>query len=242
MKLELAGSFMLNRELCRNADMCRGSHKIGSAREEISLKTTVSLKLRAFCILSLAFVGLSTALLGQQNLLPDGSFEAGGKQWRLVVAADSNSAGCAFDVVNGQAHTGKWAALLSSKSAARFGICPTSPRFLHVRAGEHYRLTAWIKAGDDFQPEAGTAGVVIRATLFQAAGVDYKGGHIFIGLNGASQPEAAPLSAGQSVPKEWTKLESVIEIPQGVNGMTFFVFFRKASGKLWVDDVSLIRE
>ncbi|HWZ94850.1 MAG TPA: hypothetical protein VNW30_06610 [Opitutaceae bacterium] len=185
-------------------------------------------------------LGMAGSLPGQ-NLLSNSGFEKGSDDWRMFVARGSEHAGCEFNVVAGGAHAGKIAATLKSTNPARFGICPVRPP-ITVKAGERYRLSAWVKAGDDFQVEPGTAGVVIRATLFQAPWVDAKDGHVFISLNGVSQPDAVHLSAGQSVPKEWTKLEGVIQIPPGVTEMAYFIFCRKASGTLWVDDVSLTRE
>ncbi len=193
----------------------------------------------AWIFLLFVFAAAPRLLLGQ-NLVLNGDFEKGADEWRLFSPAESKNAGCEFSVVAGQGRDGRHAAVLQSVNIGRYGIYPAEYMHITVKARERYKFVAWVKAGDNFHQEAGTPGVVMRATLFERPGVDYAPGHIFIGMNGVSQPSAAPLESG-IVPKVWTKIEGVIEIPQGVTQMIFFVFCWKASGKFWVDDVSVTK-
>lgn len=173
------------------------------------------------------------------NRLANGGFEDGMKGWHLWGPPESKAAGCTFITVPSELHSGGHQARLESRATTRFGILPDGPP-LRVQPGERYRITAWVKAGADFKAEPGTPGVVLRATLFEFPGKDHPGGHLFVGAQGVAIGNPAPL-ADPAPPREWTKLEAVVEIPAGANHLVFFVFVWRASGTLSVDDVSLVR-
>ena len=159
--------------------------------------------------------------------------------WRMWVPPESQAAGCSFSPMPSERLPGKMQAALESRDPARFGILPDT-RGLRVVPGERYRLTAWVKADASFKAEPGTPGVVLRATLFEFPGKDFPGGHIFAGFKGVAIGDPTPL-AGAPPPREWAKIEATIEIPDGVTHLIYFVFVWRASGRLWVDDVSIVR-
>jgi len=174
-----------------------------------------------------------------KNLLANGDFERSIAKWKLFVPAESQAAGCSFITVPEDRQGGQLRAQLASEAPARFGIFPDRLP-IPVRYGDRYRLTAWVSADADFQVHAGTPGVVLRATLFENPEKDYPGGHIFVGFKGAAIGNPA-LLIGQLPSREWTKIEATIKIPRGVNYLILFVYVWRASGKLWVDDVSMVK-
>jgi len=159
-------------------------------------------------------------------------------KWNLFVPQESEGAGCrlTFDKIG--SHSGKEAMRLTSLRMARFGIYADQPTPIQVKVGQRYRLTAWVRAGNNFAIEAGTPGLVLRATLFDRQRKDVPGGHIFVGLGGMRRGDATLLST-ETVPTDWTKIEGVIEIPTGTTQMILFVFCWKSSGTIWVDDISV---
>ena len=174
-----------------------------------------------------------------KNLLANGEFERAMADWKLFVPAESQAAGCNFTTVPEDRQGGRLKAQLTSATPARFGLFPDRLP-MAVRYGDRYRLTAWVKADADFQVQAGTPGITLRATLFENPEKDFPGGHIFVGAKGVAIGNPA-LLAGSPPPREWTKIEATIKIPHGVNYLIFFVFVWRASGKLWVDDISMVK-
>lgn len=158
--------------------------------------------------------------------------------WNLFVPEESRSASCRFIFDKTETHSGNQSIQLTSLHLARFGIYADHLGPIEVKPGQRYRLTAWIKAGRNFAIEAGTPGLVLRATLFDRHLKDVPGGHVFVGLAGMRRGDATLLSS-EPVPSVWTKVEGVIEIPAGTVHMILFVFCWKASGTIWLDDVSV---
>jgi hypothetical protein len=172
------------------------------------------------------------------SLLQNGGFEGGTQSWTLYVPDESKPANCRFDVVNDSPHSGASCARLQSDDFGRFcigcGIIPVQP-------GEHYHVSVWIKGdgGTDFKPKTPGFAVRLHMTLGKAEAV---GQHLFITpgnrvTQGISPAPGDP--ATQHIPTEWTQIEAVVEIPQGVDGMGPSLFDWWGKGTIYADDFSV---
>jgi hypothetical protein len=86
----------------------------------------------------------------------------------------------------------------------------------------------------------GTAGVALRlntSTGYPAQPV----GTIFVNLNGTVSRGIAPVATAPALSSDWTHLEGVLEIPQGVDAAGVVLFMWKAKGSLYVDDFSFVK-
>jgi hypothetical protein len=193
--------------------------------------------------LLIACLGAASALSGvhAQNLLTNGDFENGAKGWNLFAPPAAEGSECKFEAVSDTPHDGGQCGRLSSVGEARYAIT-SSPRGLAPTPGDRYRLTAWVRAGQDFTPRANTPGFVIRVTLFGDPGyqADVPGGHVYLGVDNRAfrGVDVSPLN-NEPIPKEWTKLECVFAIPEGTASLNVAVFVWQGSGSVFVDDVSL---
>jgi len=59
---------------------------------------------------------------------------------------------------------------------------------------------------------------------------------IFINLDGTVATGVFPPMDMKPLPTDWTHLEAVIEVPQGMDSMGATLFVWKAKGSLYVDD------
>jgi cephalosporin-C deacetylase len=160
--------------------------------------------------------------------------------YSVFTAPDSQAANCRFTISTDSFHSGKQSALLQADDFARFSLCPivTYP----VVAGELYRVGVWVKAGADFQMEPGSPGVVIRVNQ-TASSTPGPAGFTFIYLDNtvsqAEPPDYSPLPASVPAPTQWTRIETVVKVPAGVDHLVPTLFYWKAKGSLYVDDFSL---
>jgi hypothetical protein len=125
---------------------------------------------------------------------------------------------------------------LSSSQFARFGI-RYRPVPLQVKAGERYKMSARITYDNDFRKEEWSPGVVLRATLFSSENIDFSGGHFY-----ASAAQTLLGDPSKLAPVEVRKTESIegiVEIPQGVSQMKFFVFCWYTSGGVTIQSASI---
>jgi hypothetical protein len=173
------------------------------------------------------------------NLISNSSFEEDTVGWSLFVPPDSYSKGCTMNVNTkpGLAHLGEGVLTLNAPSIARVAVVTQAS--VEVTPGERYRLTAWIKAADDFKPQAGTPGFYGRATLLTAKGKDVSGGHYYFDLAGRTTRNYSGDLPDGYVPTTWTKLEVSFEIPPETERMQPNFFISNGSGTLYIDDVSL---
>ena len=174
-----------------------------------------------------------------------------GRQWRFRkwagwleywIPDQSQDKNCRFDVVADSPHSGVNCVRLQADDFARFCIGGAD---FPVRSGEHYRVIAWVRADPAAQvrpkvvgsPQA--AGFAVRLYLRQG-NADAPGGHLFIAL-GNQVSRGAPTGSVTDLPKEWTKVEAVVEIPTGVDAVlpSFFAWWVK--GPLFVDDFSVVK-
>jgi len=190
------------------------------------------LKLAVFVVLG-CFA--SRAVEAEDLLISNGGFENGVAGWATFVPAESKDKGCVFDAVSDAPHSGKSCARLQSTDFARFGV--GSGQWIPVQAGEHYHVAAWVRADPAAVVHAKAPGFVIRLNLRQGS-ADAAGGHLFIALGNLVSRDT-PVASNADLPKEWTKVEAVVEIPPGVDsvGTSFFSWWVK--GTLFVDDFSI---
>lgn len=176
-----------------------------------------------------------------QNLLANGDFENGTKGWSLFAPAEAKQAGCTFDVTGDGPHDGGQAAKLTSEATARYAIV-NYPKGISCVGGDRYRVSAWVKAGDDFQAKSGTPGFLMRVSLFTNAGTfaDSAAGHFYLALGGhTAMGSGLGGSSYEEVPKTWTKVEGVFEMPSDAASMNVSLFIQSGSGSIYFDDVSL---
>lgn len=174
-----------------------------------------------------------------QPLLIDGGFEQGGEEWTILVPQESASAEPTLSVVTTPCHSGAHAARLNSSEQARYGLHVRGPeRMIPVIPGQRYRVSGWFRADPGLVVGQGTPGLLVRLTLRDAAKADADGGHLFIGLDDWVGRDLEP-PANTRLPTEWTKIEAVVEIPEGVAWMipTFFVW--RAAGAIYFDDLAV---
>ncbi len=182
--------------------------------------------------LLLGYIGIQMG--SAQELVGNGGFETGITGWSLFVPDESKGKNCRFDVVSDAPHSGTNCVRLQSDDFARFGIGTTG---FPVQPGDHYHISAWIRADAAAQVRPKAPGFIIRLNLRQGTG-EAAGGHLFIGPgNVVSRENPADSSAG--LPKDWTLVEAVVEIPPGVDSVLPSIFSWWVNGTLFVDDFSI---
>ena len=201
-----------------------------------------------FCLAVLLALHLSSSGLKAEdgaNLIANPGFEDtpdAPATFSLFIASESQADNCRFTTSSDTFHSGKQSALMQADDFARFSLCPrvTYP----VVAGDLYRVGVWVKAGADFQMEPGSPGVLIR--LNGTSGTPSMPGttsFTFIYLDStvsqAEPPNSSPLPVRVIAPTEWTHIEAVVKVPDGVDHLSPTLFFWKAKGSLYVDDFSL---
>lgn len=185
-----------------------------------------------FCSLLL---GLSSGTLSAQQQIANGGFESGLSGWSKFIPAEAVGKNPSVTVVaNGDPHSGSSVARLYADSPTRIGI---STARLPVVPGERYRIGGWVKGDEGVQVQGGSAGVLARLVLLNAAGSDLPGGHYYIGfdqwLGRNLEPPANPL-----LPSEWTRIDAVVEIPAGAAEVVpGFFTWRAGDGAVYWDDV-----
>ncbi len=174
-----------------------------------------------------------------ENLIPNPSFESGAAGWVLFIPKDAEGKVQPLQIVQTDVHSGTAAAAITVADGARTGI---TSKPVNVKPGEKYRISAWVKFTDNVQFKAGSVGAFLRATLMETPGKDIAdpAGHMHIGLKGtvARNPDVGKLGVSE-LPKQWTKLEAVIEIPAGTGVLLPTVFVMGVTGTVLIDDVNL---
>lgn len=172
-----------------------------------------------------------------QDIVIQSSFESGEQPWVRFVPAESAKDRCAFSISGSAAHSRKLGAILSAGKIVRFAIHPqASP--LSVTTGERYRVSLWVKAGEDFVVENDAPGLVVRVSLFKKAPTEIPSGHLYMSLKGIAIGAPTPLN-GPTFQNSWVKLEAVFEIPAEARELIPFVFLWKGRGRIFVDDFIL---
>jgi len=190
--------------------------------------------------------GLALALLSrfvcpfasadETNLVTNPGFENGdlASTYYLGVAGDSKDKNCRFALDTKTVHSGAQSAIVQADDFARCSMGPKVP--CHpLNGGDRYRVGVWVKPGADYQAQPGTPGVVLR--MNPTSGFPPTPAmSIFINLDGSVSTGIAPLTGMKPLPADWTHLEAVIEVPQGIDSMGPVLFMWKAKGSVYVDD------
>ncbi len=172
-----------------------------------------------------------------ENLLTNGDFESGTKGWSLYDPVKSSAADCQFQVVADSPHEGSGTMELSSASPSRYAVLQYL-KGANFAPGQKYRVSAWVRAGEDFEAKAGTPGFVLRVSMF---GPNFSNsGMYFLGFGGMGGDSPAVL-AGQEVPKTWTKIEGVFEMAANVEKVNVCLLVDSGTGHVYVDDVAIER-
>ncbi len=180
------------------------------------------------CVSSLCFQGTVRA----DNLVSNSGFESNQSGWELFVPVDSKEKNCRDSITAEAPHSGTSCLKMEAGDFARFAVGTKSIR---VAMGERYRVVAWVRGSAETRP--GTAGFAIRLTLLDH-GKDTPGGHLFIGLDDKVCHGPAPVLS-RAIPGEWSRIEAVVQIPEGVDSMGPSFFFWEAKGAAFIDDVSI---
>jgi len=182
--------------------------------------------------------GLALMLISARaddNLIPNGDFESGATGWGLFIPAESQAKGCQFTVVQDNPHAGMSCAKLQSNDFARYAL---GSHPFPVTAGDHYRVTAWVRADPQTQVSKGQGGFVLRLTLHRSSGVGANNFNLVLGDKislSNNPPPSAPL------PTTWTEVEAVVEIPANVDSLGCDVFVHYAKGPVYLDDISIVK-
>jgi len=190
-------------------------------------------------LFAFSLAATTSSLLAEENRITNPGFEDGTTSWSLFIGNENKEKDITFTPVKTSPHSGQQCLALSSQGSGRYGVTPRL-NAQDFAPGEHYRISAWVRASDDFVQKPGSAGVYLRATLFSSPGKDAPGGHYFFALP-ATTLHAQPLAllGSSPVPKAWTQISSVFEIPEGAHLLSPMVFVDGGSGTLFVDDFSL---
>ncbi len=175
-----------------------------------------------------------------QELVQDPGFESGASKWKeLYIPAESSDKGCTFTLSETEAHSGQLCAVFEATApGARFALTPKNMP-VAVKPGR-YKLSAWVRAEENFKIDPGQSGMLIRISFYNgedknpvhAISVDWRGRVI----EGSKSLGAL---SNSTMPKEWTQMSAEIEVPSDVDKLSLDVFYWRASGRLYVDDVSL---
>jgi len=174
------------------------------------------------------------------NILSNGGFEEGTKGWSVFAPQDAQAAGAKLDTAAEGPREGGLAGAMSCSEATRFAIVNFAKQTGFV-AGDRYRVSAWVKAGSDFEALPGTPGFMLRVSMF-SDGSGSQGtaeGLFYVGMTGAVKGPDVSSFKDQEFPKEWTKLEGIYEVAPDTARMNAAVFIWKGKGTLLVDDVRI---
>ncbi|WP_309398369.1 carbohydrate binding domain-containing protein [Cerasicoccus maritimus] len=191
--------------------------------------------------LVVAIAGLAASNCAAENLLYNGDFEDSETNWSLFAPGDASTVGCSWSVTTEDPHSGTCAAEMQSPEAVRYGIVNYVKDHVFT-PGQRYRVTAWVKAGDDFQPKFDSPGFLLRVTMFatERGWENATNGIIYLGVDDAVvRGGDVSVFEGQTMPTKWTKLEAVFEASPDTAKMNVSLFVWKGSGSFYVDDVSL---
>lgn len=201
-----------------------------------------TLKIRALTLYCTLIFSLLCGALNAQNLLSNGEFEENVKGWTLRIPPETQREDCNFELSEEKPPRAGFSGKLSSVAYARYGAV-TSPQNVNLVEGQRYRVSAWVRAGEDFVPKAGTPGFLIRITLFSSlnGNEDASGGHYYLGLGNRLTRGygTAPLISDEAIPKTWTQIEAVFEIPAETAKMDVSLFVWEGVGSIYVGDAVL---
>ena len=185
----------------------------------------------------------------ESNLIPNPGFEDQDNFWGTFIPTESQNKGCEFNISKDSPHSGNACAELKSTDFARFSIDLKDLSGDPIHTGERGRLTFWIRAAKNTQVK-GAPSFIVRILLLDDQGQPLPGDQaLFVGLNGQTTIQSPVSGLNLSMfpdplPTEWTKVESVFEIPPDIKATRlgkpeFFVQY--TLGSVFLDDLSLER-
>jgi len=183
----------------------------------------------ALCLWLGAAVSLSA-----QNLLSNGDFEAGvAKAWGAFIPGESKEKGCTLSDAAGRVGKG---AKLQAAQYARYGAANGIK--ISSNGGERFRLSIWVKATSNAEPQPQTAGIVFRCIFSDVAGKDVT---TAIGtLDGKVYKNGDKVEkANLPLPKDWTKMQMVLDSPANATTLNFTLFAWRAKGEILIDEASV---
>lgn len=183
--------------------------------------------------LFIAAIVFTAALSAQTNLASNPGFEKPLNQgWSLFIPGDAKDKGCTLTNVSGRTGTG---AQIEASQAARYGLA-SGIKVSNV--GERYRITAWVKADAAAEAQGDNPGVTIRVIFSDPKGKDISMG--FAVADGRAFKDPIKMESSKvPLPKVWTRLEIVMEVPAGATTLNYNLFSWRSKGKIIWDDVSV---
>lgn len=196
------------------------------------------IRIANFLCLCLALLCAAASGLQAQNLFANGDFEIGTKGWAPFVPDDSKPNDCKIEVSSENPHEGQ-SLRLSCNGTSRFAAT-TVIKGMDWVPGDRYRVSLWARAGDDFQPTPGTPGFMIRIGFYSdpTSWAPADGGNFHLTMGNQTSLGGAPTRA-EELPKTWTKMEGVLEIPPNTAMVNTAIFICKGTGSVYVDDLVL---
>jgi hypothetical protein len=186
---------------------------------------------------ALLLAGSAPLLPGERNLIPNPGLEKEDIGWKTpYIPEDSQEKGCAFQIVrDGESRDGQACGRMDAEQNARFAISALVAEGLE--GGKYYTLTLWIRADESFKVESGTAGFVIR---LDPVGADpgEKGRNIHFDWKGERLSSIREATT-EAPPRKWTQVEVEFQLPENVEKLRCGLWYERAQGKLYFDDVSL---
>jgi hypothetical protein len=161
-------------------------------------------------------------------------FETGDEPAALFIPVDSQDKKCTFDVVSDNPHSGGFCARMNCDDYARFAIYPK--RKVTLPGAGRYRISVWVRAGQNFTIQDGLPGFFIRLNLpLSPPSITL----IHILSDGRVCKDAIPHIQGASLPTTWTQVGAVLEIPANITTMPTDLFVAGGKGEVFVDDLRI---
>lgn len=183
----------------------------------------------------------SSEAMAAETLVANPGFEQGDKDWRLYMAKESEDKGVKIEANTTVFHSGQSCLRLFSVKDARYSAGPRVS-ISNVKAGDRFRVSVWVRAGDDFVQNKSTPGFYVRLTQFAKPGKETIGAHYHFGLGKKVLLNASASPLGTShIPDTWQEVGGVVEVSEGTTRIGLNIFVERGSGSLYVDDVSLVR-
>ncbi|MBN8215109.1 MAG: hypothetical protein J0L75_00610 [Spirochaetes bacterium] len=178
---------------------------------------------------------LALGLAPAANLFKNADFEKDLQGWNLFIPGESKDKGCTNQWAAGAGRNGGGAAFLQSKENARWGL--SVAQVWEVAPGDRFQLRAWLRLAPGASVQAGTPGVLVRATVNSA---ENKPGDHPVLLPDSTVSSIAKLGAvAKPLGSEWRELSGVVTIPEGVSRLAIDIMPHYLKGGVYVDDVFL---